>query len=106
MIFVVQTCCDVCRDSLRRIVSKSSWLDFDAAGWIFWTVVSLILAGPCVWVAWRIVDPYVSKAYPITIGGIAAVILASFVSTGVNWVLQRRRKRVRVAEKKKSKKSK
>ncbi len=87
-------------------MSKSNWLDFDAAGWLFWTVVSLILAGPCVWLAWKVTDPYVSKAYPITIGIIGALIAASFVSTGVNYVIQRRKKKQRLTERKKTKKQK
>ncbi len=88
-------------------MSKSNWLDFDAAGWLFWTIVTLVLLGPCLWVASEIVDPYVwqnEKVYPITIGVVMAIILASFVSTGMNWLIQRRRKRLRLVEKKKSKK--
>ncbi|HUW59492.1 MAG TPA: hypothetical protein VMZ06_00690 [Candidatus Bathyarchaeia archaeon] len=87
-------------------MSKGNRLDFDAAGWVFWSVVSLALMGPAVWLAWKIVDPYVSRIYPIGIGAIGAIIGASFVSTGVNYLIQLRRKKVRLTERKKSKKHK
>jgi uncharacterized membrane protein (DUF485 family) len=87
-------------------VSKTNWLDFDAAGWLFWTIVSAILAGPAIWLAWKVSDPYVSRGYPVSIGIIGAVVVASFVSTGVNYLVQRRKKRQRLTEKKKSKKQK
>ena len=87
-------------------MGKGNWLDFDAAGWVFWTVASLALAGPAIWLAWKIVDPYVSRLYPIGIGAIGAFIVASFISTGVNYLVQIRRKKVRLTERKKFKKHK
>lgn len=87
-------------------MSKNNWLDFDAAGWVFWSIVSLVLLGPALWLAWKITDPYVSRAYPIVIGAIGAIIGASFISTVVNYLVQRRRKRLRLGERKKSKKQK
>jgi hypothetical protein len=87
-------------------VSKNNWLDFDAAGWLFWSVVSLALMGPAIWLAWKIVDPYVSRLYPVAIGAIGAFIAASFISTGVNYLVQIRRKKVRLTERKKTKKHK
>lgn len=87
-------------------MSKGHWLDFDAAGWVFWLIVSLVLLGPAVWLSWKIVDPYVSRIYPVGIGAIGAIIGASFISTGVNYLIQLRRKKVRLTERKKAKKRK
>lgn len=87
-------------------MSKGNWLDFDAAGWLFWSVVSLVLLGPAVWLSWKIVDPYASRLYPVAIGAIGAIIVASFISTGVNYLVQLRRKKQRLTERKKSKKHK
>lgn len=87
-------------------MSKSSWWDFDAAGWLFWTVVSLILLGPAVWFAWQIVDPYVSRFYPVGLGAIMAIVGASLISTGANYLIQKRRKKQRLAERKRAKKRK
>jgi len=87
-------------------VSKGNWLDFDAAGWVFWSIVSLALLGPAVWLAWKVVDPYVSRLYPVGIGAIGAIIGASFISTGVNYLIQLRRKKTRLTERKKAKKHK
>lgn len=87
-------------------MSKGTSFDFDAAGWLFWSVITLLLLGPAIWLAWKIADPYASRVYPIGVGATGAILGSSFVSMAVNYVVQRRRKKQRLSERKKAKKRK
>jgi len=79
---------------------------FDAAGWLFWTVVFALCAGPCMYAAWQIIDPKANRLYPIGTGFVVAAILAGFISWAVNAALQWREKRQRIERRKKARKRK
>jgi hypothetical protein len=78
----------------------------DAAGWLFWIVVFLILIGPCIYGAWQIIDPDKNRLYPIGTGVVLAAIASGFVSWAVNAVLLRREKKQRIERRKKVRKRK
>ena len=81
-------------------------MNLDAAGWLFWVITFLVVLAPCIWGAWQI--PYTTKSpwIPIVFGAVGAAVAAGLVSWAVNAVLQWRRKRQRIAERKKLKKQK
>jgi len=85
-------------------VPKKNWLDFDAAGWLFWVVVFLIALGPCLYGSWHLVYPEVSRLIPLSMGFVLAALSAGFLSWAVNAVLQRHGKKRRSSERKKTKK--
>ncbi|MBM3288795.1 MAG: hypothetical protein FJY92_01455 [Candidatus Hydrogenedentes bacterium] len=70
----------------------------EAAGWGFWLVTCLVLAGPCVYVSYQITAEHLSREIPFTIGIIGAVILGAFVTFIANTVLQRVNARRKAAE--------
>ena len=82
---------------------KKSW-KFDAAGWLFFLAVFLVLVAPGIAVAWRFIYPAYSRWYPVVTGMAVAAIAAGTVSWAVNAVLQRRQKKQRIARRKKAKK--
>jgi uncharacterized BrkB/YihY/UPF0761 family membrane protein len=87
-------------------LSSERAFKFDAAGWLFWTVVFVVLAAPCIFVCWRIMDPSVSRWYAIVTGSVLSAIGAGTISWAVNAVLQRRQKKQRMARRKKARKQK
>jgi ABC-type uncharacterized transport system permease subunit len=87
-------------------VSKSAWWNIDAAGWVFWLIVFVVLAGPCIYGAWHIVYPDTPRAIPIVTGMVLAAVGAGVVSWAVNSVIQRQRKKQRIARRKKAQKQK
>jgi len=87
-------------------VPKKGWLDFDAAGWLFWTVVFLLALGPCLYGSWHLVYDDASRWIPLSMGFVFAALIAGFLSWAVNAVLQRRVKKRRLSERKKAKKQK
>lgn len=90
----------------RIAVSKSAWWNIDAAGWVFWLIVFVLLSGPGIYAAWRIVYPETSRLVPIVVGMILAAVGAGVVSWAVNAVIQRQHKKLRIARRKKARKQK
>jgi xanthine/uracil permease len=82
---------------------KKSW-KFDAAGWLFFLAMLLVLVAPCIAVAWRFIYPAYTRWYPVVTGIVVAAIGAGTVSWAVNAVLQWRQKKQRIARRKKAKK--
>jgi len=87
-------------------VSKSAWWKIDAAGWVFWLIVFIVLAGPCVYGAWHVVYPDTPRPVPVVTGMVLAAVGAGVVSWAVNSVIQRQRKKQRIARRKKAQKQK
>jgi TRAP-type C4-dicarboxylate transport system permease small subunit len=87
-------------------VAKEERWKFDAAGWTFWLVIFLILVGPSVYGAWKIVYSSASRTVPISAGIVFAAIGAGFISWTVNAVIQRKRKKERIQRRKKARKQK
>ncbi len=85
-------------------MSKKNWYDFDAAGWLFWFVVFVLLIAPCIWLAWQIIYATYGRWYPIITGIVFAAVGAGVVSWAVNAVMQRKQKKERIARRKKAKK--
>ncbi len=83
---------------------QSPW--FDAAGWGFWGIVFGMLVGPCVFLAWKIKRTQTAWVLPIGVGLLLAALGAGFVSWAVNGVVQYRRKKQRLVERKRAKKRK
>jgi hypothetical protein len=78
----------------------------DTAGWLFWIIVLVILAGPCIWAARLFIYETSSILYRIGAGLVLAAVGAGVVSWAVNAVLQWRQKKQRIARRKKAKKQK
>ena len=85
-------------------MSKKTSFEFDAAGWLFWAIVLVLLLGPCLYGAWKITYSGTSWPIRIGIGSVSAAVGAGFVSWAVNAVLQRRLKKQRLSERKKKRK--
>ena len=77
---------------------------FDAAGWLFWAVVFFVLVGPAIYGASRITAKDAMWLVPVAMGVVSAALGAGFVSWAVNGVIQRRVRKRRLAERKRSKK--
>lgn len=88
------------------MAKQKSSFEFDAAGWLFWTFLFLVLVGPCLWLAWRITYDTANVLVRIGMGVVSAAVGSGVLSSAVNWVLQRRRKKQRLVERKKAKKRK
>jgi len=88
------------------VPNKDEGWKFDAAGWVFWLVVFVLLAGPCVFGTWKIVYSTASRTIPIVTGLVVAAVGAGFISWAVNAVVQRRQKKQRIARRKKARKQK
>jgi hypothetical protein len=87
-------------------LAKKGSFEFDAAGWLFWIIVFAILVGPAIYGSFKIVYDRTSRLIPFAMGVVGAAIGAGVVSWAVNAVVQRRRKKKRLAERKKIKKRK
>jgi len=85
------------------MVAKKASFEFDAAGWLFWTVLLAVFLGPCLWGVWQITYEDTSALVRIGMGGVSAAVGAGFVSWVVNAVLQHYRKKKRLAQRKKAK---
>lgn len=85
-------------------MGKNKGFEFDAAGWLFWIVVFVVLLGPGIYGSKLAM--YDDTPWVTWVGGglVVAALGAGMVSWGVNSVVQRRRKRLRIAEKKRAKK--
>jgi hypothetical protein len=88
------------------VSNKDTGWKFDAAGWVFWLIVFVLLAGPCIFGIWKIVYATANRSIPIVTGLIVAAIGAGFISWAVNAVVQRRQKQQRIARRKKTRKQK
>jgi len=76
---------------------------FEAAGWRFWLVVFVLLAGPCVYLAWTVTEDDTFAPMRVSAGAVLAALGAGVVSWAVNSVLQRRARKRRAAQRKKAK---
>jgi len=76
----------------------------DAAGWLFWLIVFAALVVPCVVGALKLSFPHAPKTVPVATGVVVAALASGAVSWAVNSMLQYRKKRQRVLERKKVKK--
>lgn len=76
---------------------------FEAAGWTFWLVVFGLLAGPCVYLAWTVTEEEALAPLRVGAGAVLAALGAGVVSWAVNSVLQRRARKRRAAQRKKTK---
>jgi len=77
---------------------------FDTAGWLFWSIVFVILAVPCIYGVWRVTDEHAFFLMRIGAGVVIAAIGAGVISLAVNAVLQYRNKKRRVVARKRAKK--
>jgi hypothetical protein len=87
-------------------VPKSERFKFDTAGWLFWIIVLVILAGPCIWATRFFIYETSNILYRIGAGLFLAAVGAGVVSWAVNAVLQWRQEKQRIARRKKAKKQK
>jgi len=87
-------------------LAKKGSFEFDAAGWLFWIIVFAAFIGPAIYGCSKIVYSRTSVVVPIGMGVVGAAVGAGVVSWAVNAVIQRRRKKKRLAERKKGKKRK
>ena len=83
---------------------KKSSFEFDAAGWPFWTVLFVLLVGPGIYGSLQLVRSGANPMLPVGMGVVSAAIGAGVVSWAVNSVIQWRRKKKRLAERKKARK--
>ena len=88
------------------IVTKERCLKFDAAGWLFWLIVFIVLVGPCIYGTWKVVYSTAPRTVPIIVGLVLAAVGAGVVSWAVNAVIQHRQKKQRIARRKKVRKQK
>ncbi len=87
-------------------MAKKESFTFDAAGWLFWSVVFVVLVGPLTYLSWNIVYETASRIVPVGMGVVGAAIGAGFISWAVNALVQFRAKKKRVQERKKARKQK
>lgn len=87
-------------------MAKSSRREFDAAGWLFWTLVFAVLAGPGMYLAFKFTDKGSFILLRLGAGAMIAAVGAGVISWAVNTVLQYRNRKRRVAKRKKAKKRK
>ena len=87
-------------------MAKNEGFKFDAAGWLFWTVVLVLLTPFCIYGSLKIVFQGTSRVVPIGMGVVLAAVGAGLVSWSVNAVIQARKKKQRQIERKKAKKRK
>ena len=89
---------------------KKDSFEFDAAGWLFWTICFALLVGPCIYGSFQIVYETASRFIPVAMGIVGGAIGAGIVSWAVNAVIQRyrqkRRKTQRKTQRKKTKRRK
>ena len=78
--------------------------EFDAAGWLFWTIVFAVLVGPSIYSMKFLLYDDTPIMIFIGSGVVFAAIGAGFISWIVNAILQRRSKKRRIEEKKKARK--
>ena len=84
-------------------MAKKASFEFDAAGWLFWTILLVVFLAPCLWMAWQITYEGTSALVRIGMGAVSAAVAAGFVSWVVNTLVQRYRKKKRLAKRKKAK---
>lgn len=89
---------------MRGKVGKNSGQNLEAVGWVFWLVTSLILVGPLIYAFWQVTHDSVTRFAPVVMGTITAAIGAGFIAWPVNVAIQRRNKKQRLAQRRKSKK--
>lgn len=85
-------------------MEKKRSFEFDAAGWGFWVIVFFVLVGPAIYGSWHVVTERASRGIPVGMGLVGAALGAGLVSWAVNAVLQFKRKKEKLAERRKSKK--
>ncbi|NUM53294.1 MAG: hypothetical protein HUU46_06600 [Candidatus Hydrogenedentes bacterium] len=78
----------------------------EAAGWGFWLVTSLVLAGPSVYIAYQVTQEHLSREIPFAMGIVVAAFVSAFVTYIANLIIQRNNERRRSAEAKQAKKQK
>ncbi|HEO72245.1 MAG TPA: hypothetical protein ENN80_13370 [Candidatus Hydrogenedentes bacterium] len=76
------------------------------AGWLFWTILCVLLAGPCIYGVWRITEDDSYVLLRVGVGIVAAAIVAGMIAWAVNSVVQWRYRKRRLEERKKAKKRK
>lgn len=87
-------------------MTKKESFTFDAAGWLFWIVVFVVLIGPLTYLSWNIVYETASRIVPVAMGVVGSAIGAGFISWAVNAAIQFRAKKKRTQERKKARKQK
>ena len=85
---------------------KDSSFKFDAAGWLFWLILFFVFLAPGIFLTRMIV--YKSTSWMITAvaGAVFAAVVAGVISWAVNSLIQYRKKKQRIADRKKAKKQK
>jgi hypothetical protein len=86
----------------KKVTKKKEW-EFDAAGWAFWVILFLVLIGPCIYLGKIVCYDDTSPTVWVGFGIVFSAIGAGLISWAVNSVVQRRRKRQRIVERKKAK---
>ena len=79
---------------------------FDAAGWPFWTVLFVLLLGPCIYGVASLTFKGVGWYIPIIVGVVCASVGAGLIAWGVNSVLQSRQKKLQIVARKAAKRRK
>lgn len=87
-------------------MAKNIWRNFDAAGWLFWTILFVVLIAPGTYLAFKFTDKRALLALRIGSGVIVAAIGAGVISWAVNAIVQHLGKKRRLAERKLAKKRK
>lgn len=81
-------------------MGKSKPFRIEAAGWGFWLIATLVLAGPCVYGAFQLTQSHLSRDIPVGIGMIAAALIGAVVTFAANTVIQRAHARRKAVERK------
>jgi len=76
------------------------------AGWIFWTILLVLLVGPSMLLMWRITEDDSHIMLRVGSGVVLAAIGAGAISWAVNGLVQWHYKKRRISDKKRTKKGK
>ena len=87
-------------------MGKERAFRLEAAGWGFWFITTLVLAGPCIYASFQVTQAQLSREIPVAIGLIGAALLAAVVTFLANTLIQQGHARRKAAERKQAKQQK
>lgn len=85
-------------------MAKKKESRFEAAGWLFWIITSVVLMPPSIWFFWSKKPEEATWLYPFGMGAVIAALAAGFITWIVNSIIQWRLKRKHLQERKNAKK--